>query len=80
MGVERSLPARLLKSRNSAVITAQAGNPTRMPLRGFVPLEDVSQAIAPTSREPVPTISFADRISFVEAREAPTSLFGDAER
>jgi hypothetical protein len=40
--------------------------------RGFVPLDEITVAIGP----PVP----APPIAFVEAREAPTSLFGDAER
>ncbi len=50
--------------------------PVRGPVqRGFVPLEEVTFAVAPL---PVPEASPAP-ITFVDIPEAPTSLFGDAE-
>jgi predicted RNA-binding Zn-ribbon protein involved in translation (DUF1610 family) len=45
--------------------------PSATPLRGFVPLDEVAVAVPPAAPAPV--------VSFLEAREAPTSLFGDAE-
>jgi hypothetical protein len=44
--------------------------------RGFIPLDEVTVGVQPASPVPPPA---APGIAFVEAREAPTSLFGDAE-
>jgi len=41
-------------------------------LRGFVPLDELTLVVTPPVEMPA--------IPFVEAREAPTSLFGDPER
>jgi hypothetical protein len=41
-------------------------------LRGFVPLDELAVVVTP--------LLVAPAIPFVEAREAPTSLFGDTER
>lgn len=51
-------------------------------LRGFVPVEDVALVLTTALLGPADpgSITTATAAPFVEAREAPTSLFGDAER
>jgi hypothetical protein len=54
--------------------------PTPVPAvqRGFVPVDEVTVVVLPAV--PVPPTAPIPPIAFVEALEAPTSLFGDAER
>jgi hypothetical protein len=47
--------------------------------RGFVPLEELTIVVRPVAQA-VASPAPASPIAFVEAREAPTSLFGDADR
>jgi len=52
-------------------------------LRGFVPVEELAAAIAatrgPDASTPAVTFPAADAVETIAARDAPTSLFGDAE-
>ena len=59
----------------------------RLPARGFVPIDEVVPVIgreAPMPAAPMPAASLPEALLaealLAEAREAPTSLFGDAER
>lgn len=56
------------------IAAGDGARPTLVPavVRGFVPLDEVTVVVRP----PAP----AAPIAFAEAREAPTSLFGDADR
>jgi hypothetical protein len=70
------------ENRPSAEPTAarDRARPTPVPAvqRGFVPLDEVTVVVLPAV--PVPPTAPIQPIAFVEALEAPTSLFGDAER
>jgi hypothetical protein len=56
-------------------VSPDASRPAPVPgppgLRGFVPIDEVTMAVTPQAEAPV--------VPFLEARDAPTSLFGDAE-
>ena len=54
-----------------AWVPLEAGPPTH---RGFVPVDEIALMGAAAPRVPAPVITY------VEVLDAPTSLFGDAER